>query len=170
MEGSKLGGQWKVTFSHFHLFTSSPKQTLFKPSIFSFDLTILLHHGSKPLLMPFFPFFRSINYDYAPQCNKSFTPSLSIWFWLKIWPFSFFWNYGVAHGHILRVASRTSEWKIAFGVIFRSYFNTTSSWWRTQTSRGACSSWSWTPSNLVLSYFFELSQPDDLAASRPCFW
>jgi hypothetical protein len=34
--------------------------------------------------MPFFPFLQFINYDCAPQCNKSFTLSLSIWFWLKI--------------------------------------------------------------------------------------
>jgi hypothetical protein len=62
----------------FHLFPFSPQQTLPKPSIFSFDLTVLLYHGSKPLLTPFFLFLRSINYDYALQCNKSFTPSLSI--------------------------------------------------------------------------------------------
>jgi len=78
LEGSMLGGQWNVKEKH--LFTSSifPQQTLLKPSIFSFDLMVLLYHGSKPLLTPFFPFFLSINYDCAPQCNKSFTPSLSI--------------------------------------------------------------------------------------------
>jgi len=96
MECSKFGGQWKVPClvangmfqawwpmegegkTPSHLFPFSPQQTLLKPSIFSFDLTILLHHGSKSLLTPFFPFLRSINYDYAIQCNKSFTPSLSI--------------------------------------------------------------------------------------------
>jgi hypothetical protein len=26
---------------------------------------------------------------------------LPIWFWLKIWPFSSPWNYGITHGHIL---------------------------------------------------------------------
>jgi hypothetical protein len=31
-------------------------------------------------------------------------------------------------------------------------------------------SWSWTLSNLVLSYFFELSHPLDLVASWPHFW
>jgi len=89
----KLSGQWKVpslvangrwrknTFSPFPI---SPQQTLLKPSIFSFDLMVLLYHGFKPLLTPSFPFFQSINYNCAPQCNKSFTPSLSIWFWLKI--------------------------------------------------------------------------------------
>ncbi len=153
----------------FHLFPFSPQQTLLKPSIFSFDLTVLLYHGSKPLLRPFFPFFRSINYDYAPQCNKSFTPSLSIWFWLKIWPLSFPWNYGIAHGHILRVVSRTSEWRITSEIIFRFYPNIASLWRRTRTSKGACSSWSWTPLSLVLSHFSELSHPGDLAANRPRF-
>jgi hypothetical protein len=78
LEGSMLGGQRKVKEKH--LFTSSifPQQTLFKPSIFSFDLMVLLYHGPKPLLTPFFPFLRFINYDYAPQCDKSFTLSLSI--------------------------------------------------------------------------------------------
>ncbi len=154
----------------FHFFPFSPQQTLLKPSIFSFDLMILLYHGSKPLLTPFFPFPRSINYDYAPQCNKSFTPSLSIWFWLKIWPFSSPWNYGVAHGHILWALSRTSEWRTTFGIISKFDLNITSSWWKTWTSRGACLSWSWTLSNLVLSYFFELSHPLDLVASWPHFW
>jgi len=74
MEGSMFGGQWKVPClvangmsqawwpmegkgkTHFHLFPFSPQQTLFKPSIFSFDLTVLLYHGSRPLLPPFFPF------------------------------------------------------------------------------------------------------------------
>jgi hypothetical protein len=96
MEGSMFVGQWNVPSlvangrfqawwpmesegkTPFHLFPLSPQQTLLKPSIFSFDLTVLLYHGSKSLLMPFFPLFRSINYNYAPQCNKSFTPSLSI--------------------------------------------------------------------------------------------
>jgi len=131
---------------------------------------VLLYHGPKPLLTPFFPFLRSINYDCAPQCNKSFTPSLSTWFWLKIWPFSFPWMYGVAHDHVLLAASCTSEWKTAFGVVPRSYPDIASSWWRTWTSRSACSSWSWTPSSLVLSYFSELSHPGDPAASRPHFW
>jgi hypothetical protein len=41
----------------FHLFPFSPKQILLKPLIFSFDLTILLYHGSKLLVTPFFSFF-----------------------------------------------------------------------------------------------------------------
>jgi hypothetical protein len=169
MECSKLGGQWKVKEKH--LFTSSifPLTTLLKPSIFSFDLTVLLYHVSKSLLTSSLPFFRSINYNCAPQCNKSFTPSLSIWFWLRIWPFSSPWNYGVTHGHILQVASHTSEWRIAFRIISRSYPNTASSRWRTRTSRSVCSSWSWTPSSLVLSYFSELSHLRNLATSQPRF-
>jgi hypothetical protein len=132
-----------------------------------FYFTMVLSRYSRLFL---FPFLRSINYDCAPQCNKSLTPSLSIWFRLKIWPFfSFAWNYGVAHGHILRAASRTNEWRTASGVVSRSYPNTASSWWRIVTSRSACSSWSQTSSSLVLSYFSKLSHPGDLVASWPCF-
>jgi len=60
MEGSMLGGQWNVPSlvangmfqawwpmegegkTSFHLLPFPPQQTLFKPSIFSFDLTVLL--------------------------------------------------------------------------------------------------------------------------------
>jgi len=154
----------------FHLFPLSPQQTLLKPLIFFFDLKVLLYHGSRPLFTPFLLFIRSINYNYASQCNKSFTPSFLIWFWLKIWPFSFPWNYGVAHGHILRAPSRTSKWRTAFGVISRSDPNVASSWWRTWTSKGARSFWSWTPSSLVLSYFSKFLHPGDLVVSWPRFW
>jgi hypothetical protein len=167
----KLGGQWKVKEKH--LFTSShfpPNKFYLNLQFFSFDLKVLLYHGSRPLLLHFFLFPRSINYDFASQCNKSSTPSLSIWFWLKILFLSSPWNYGVMHGHILRAPSRTSEWRTASRIISRFDPNITSSWWRTWTSRGACSFWSWTPSNLVLSYFFEFSHPGDLVANRPCFW
>jgi hypothetical protein len=62
----------------FHLFPLSPQQILLKPSIFSFDLKVLFYHGFRLLLMHFFSFLRSINYDCAFQCNKSSTPSLLI--------------------------------------------------------------------------------------------
>ncbi len=90
--------------------------------------------------------------------------------WLKIWFFSFSWNHGVMHGHILRALSHTSEWRTAFKAIFRSDPNTASSWWRTWTSRSAHLSWSWTPSSLILSYFSEFSHLGDLVTSRPYFW
>jgi hypothetical protein len=88
-----LGGQWNVpclvangrwkrnTFSSLPF---SPNKLTYTLIFFPFGLTFLLYHGPKPLLTPFFPFLRFINYDCAPQHNKSFTPSLSIWFWLKI--------------------------------------------------------------------------------------
>ncbi len=159
-------GMWKKN-------TFSPLPT-FPPTTYLnlqfFDLEVLLYHDSKSLLTPFFRFPRSINYDYASRCNKSFTPSLLIWFWLKIWFFSFPWNYGVTHGHILRAPSRISKWRTASKVISRFDFNATSLWWKTWTSRGVCSSWNWTPSSLVLSYFFELLHPGDLVASRPRIW
>ncbi len=71
----------------FHLFPLSPQQILLRRSIFPFDLKVLLYHGSRPLLTHFLRFPWSINYNYAFQCNKSSTPSLSIWFWLRIWLF-----------------------------------------------------------------------------------
>ncbi len=88
------------------------------------------------------------------------------------WRFDLFfpWIYDIAHDCILRAASRISEWRTASKVVPRSYSDTTSSWWRTRTSRGACSSWSRAPSSLVLPYFSELPHPGDPAASRPCFW
>jgi len=83
---------------------------------------------------------------------------------------SFPWKYGVAHGHILWAPSRTSEWRIAFEVIFRSNLNVAFSRWRTRTSRNARLSWSWTPSSLVLLYFAKLPHPGDLITSWPHFW
>ncbi len=114
----------------------SLQQILLKPSIFSFDLKVLLYFVFRSLFTHFFLFLWSINYNYASQCNKSSTPSLSIWFWLKIWFFTFPWNYGVTHGHILWAPSRTSEWRTTFGVICRFNINATSLWWRSWTSRG----------------------------------
>jgi hypothetical protein len=82
---------------------------------------------------------------------------------------SLLWNYGVAHCHILWPPSRISEWRTAFEVIFRFAPNVASSSWRTRTLRGACLSWSWTPLNLVLSYFAKLPHLSDLVTSWPCF-
>jgi hypothetical protein len=165
-----LGGQWNVKEKPFSPLPTFPPTNLLKPSIFSFDLEFLLYHGPKSLLSPFLPFPRSINYECASRRTKSFTPSLSIRFCLKIWLFSFPWNHGVAHGHILRAPSRSSKRRTTFEVISRFDLNAASSWWRTLTSRSAHSSWSWTPSSLVLSYFSELSHFGDLVASWPCFW
>ncbi len=78
-------------------------------------------------------------------------------------------NHGVAHSHILRAPSRSNEWRTAFGVIFRFDLNVASLRWRTWTSRNARSSWSWTPSSLVLPYFAKLPHLGDLATSRPRF-
>jgi hypothetical protein len=94
-------------------------------------------------------------------------PSLSIWFFEDL--SSLLCKYGVAHGHLLRAPSRTSKWRTPFGVIFRFDLNAASSWRRTRTSRSARSSWSRTPSSLVLSYFAKLPHPGDLVTSRPCF-
>jgi hypothetical protein len=40
----------------FHLFPLSPQQILLKPSIFSFDLKVLLYYGFRPLFTHFLPF------------------------------------------------------------------------------------------------------------------
>jgi hypothetical protein len=59
--------------------------------------------------MPFLPFPWPINYNHASKCTKSSTHSSSSWFWSKI--FFFPWIHGIAHDHILRTSSRTSEWR-----------------------------------------------------------
>jgi hypothetical protein len=85
MECSKLGGQWNVPSlvangmkekTPFHIFPLSLQQIYLNLQFFSFDLEVLFYHDDRLLLMPFLPFPRSINYDHAFQCNKSFTPSL----------------------------------------------------------------------------------------------
>ncbi len=67
-----LGGQWNVPSlvangrrrkNHFHLFPLSPQPILLKPSIFPFDLKVLLYCGSRPLFTHFLPFPWLINYD-----------------------------------------------------------------------------------------------------------
>jgi hypothetical protein len=164
------GGQWNVKEKPFSHFPTFPPINLFKPSFFSYDLEVLLYHGPRSLLTPFLHFPRSINYECAYRHTKFFTPSLSIKFCLKIWFFSSPWNHGVAHGHILRAPSRSNERRTAFGIISRSDPNVISLWWKTQTLISARSSWSWTPSSLVLLYFFELSHFGDLVIGRLCFW
>ncbi len=161
----------------FHFFPLSPQQFYSNLQFFilfiyyfSFDLKVLLYHGPRPLFAHLFPFPWSINYDYASQCNKSSTPSLSIWFWLKLWFFSSPWSYGVVHGHILWASSRISKWRIASKVISSFDPNATSSWWRTWNSRSVHSSWSWTFSGLVLSYFSKFLHLGDLVTSRPHIW
>ncbi len=95
LECSMFGGQWNVPSlvaigmfqawwpmegegkTPFHLFHFPPTNFTYALHFFPLDLTVLLYHGPKPLLTPFFAFLRSINYDCALQCNKSFTLSLS---------------------------------------------------------------------------------------------
>jgi hypothetical protein len=62
--------------------------------------------------------------------------------WHCVWP------------HFTGASSCIGEWRTTFGIISRFDTDATSSWWISQTSRGASSCWSWTPSSLVLSYFF----------------
>jgi hypothetical protein len=133
----------------FHLFSLSPQQILLKLSIFSFDLKVLFYHGYRPILMHFLPFPWPINYDRASWCNKSSTPSLPIWFWLKIYfPFLEIMASDMATSY--GASSCTSEWRTTSKVISKFDIDVASSWWRSQTSKGVRSSWNWTPLNLVL--------------------
>ncbi len=48
-----MEGEGKIPF---HLFPLSPQPILLKPSIFPFDLKLLLYHGTKLILTHFLPF------------------------------------------------------------------------------------------------------------------
>ncbi len=160
------GRRRRSTFSPLPTF---PQTNFTWTFIFSIDFKVLLYHGSKLLLIHLFLFPQPINYNRASQCNKSFIPSLPIWFWLKIF-FSFPWNYGISYGHILWAPNYTSEWRTASKVISRFDLDITSLWQRSRTSKGVCLSWNWTPSSLILLYFFEFLYPGDFVISRPHFW
>ncbi len=108
---------------------------------------------------PFLHFHWLINYNHASRCTKFSTHSSLSWFWSKI--FSFLWIHGVAHDHILWASNRTNEWRTTSRVIPKLDINATSPWWIFQTARGAPSSWSWTPSSLVLLHFFKPSHLGD---------
>jgi hypothetical protein len=66
MEDPMLGGPWNVKEHTFSPLPIPPNNFTLNLQFFSFGLTVLLYHGPKPLLTPFFPFLRSINYDCAP--------------------------------------------------------------------------------------------------------
>jgi hypothetical protein len=119
--------------------------------------------------MHFLPFPWLINYNHAFRCNKSFTFIVDL-ISIEDFFFSFPWNYGIMYDNALRASNCISEWQTAFGIISRFYMNATSSWWKSQTSRDARSSWSWTPLNLVLLHFSEITHPYDFVASRSYFW
>ncbi len=66
-----------------------------------------------------------------------------------------------------------SEWRVISIVIFKFDIDVTSLWWKSQTSKSACSSWSWTLSNLVLSHLSNsrtlviLLQVDPASSDKP---
>jgi hypothetical protein len=68
----------------FHLFPLSPKKFYLNLHFFLWYWS-LIYHGSRPLLTHFLIFPWPTNYNCASWCNKSFTHSLLIWFWLKIY-------------------------------------------------------------------------------------
>jgi hypothetical protein len=54
---SPFSGQWKEKEKVlFHLFPLCPQATLLRPSFFSFNIKVLLYHGSKLLFYAFPPF------------------------------------------------------------------------------------------------------------------
>jgi hypothetical protein len=56
-EGFLLDGQWKEKKKVlFHLFPFSPQATSLRPLFFSFDIKVLLYHGSRPLFTHSLPF------------------------------------------------------------------------------------------------------------------
>jgi len=66
MEDPMLGGPWNVKENTFSPLPIPLNNFILNLQFFSFGLTVLLYHGPKPLLTPFFPLFRPINYDCAP--------------------------------------------------------------------------------------------------------
>ncbi len=164
-----LGGQWKEKEKVlFHLFPLCPQATLLRPSFFSFNIKVLLYHGSKLLFYAFPPFslaFKLWSHILMLQVPHTFIVD-SIWlkyifFSLKLWH---------CVCHVLWALSYVSEWKIDPKIIFRFDVDTTSLWWKPWTTRGAHSSWSRSPLSFVLSHFSELSHLSDFVASWPCFW
>jgi hypothetical protein len=59
-----LSGQWKEKEKVlFHLFPFSPQAIYVDLCFFSFDIKVLLYHGSTPLFTHFLPFPWPVNYD-----------------------------------------------------------------------------------------------------------
>jgi hypothetical protein len=108
---SPLGGQWKEKEKvPFHLFPFPPQATLLRPSCFSFNIKVLLYHGSRPLFMHFLIFPWLINYDHAFWCHKSPTHSVLIQFgWKFIYLSLKLWCHV---SHILWALSCVNEWRV----------------------------------------------------------
>ncbi len=83
--------------------------------------------------------------------------------------FYFPWNDGLTYGHVLQASNYANESKIGPEIIFRFNVDTTSSWRIPCTTKGVRSFWSWSPLNLVLLHFFELSHLGDFVTNRPHF-
>jgi hypothetical protein len=65
-------GQWKeMEKVLFHLFPLFPQATLLKPSFFSFDIKVLLYHGSRPITYAFLCFPLPISYDHTFDVTSS---------------------------------------------------------------------------------------------------
>jgi hypothetical protein len=107
--------QWKEKEKHlFHLF-SLPPNKFYLNLFFCIDLNVLLYHGSRPLLTPFFFFPWPINYNHALDVTS--LPHIHHRFDWRLKIFSFPWIHGVEYDHVLRALSCTSEWGATSGVI-----------------------------------------------------
>jgi hypothetical protein len=131
MEGKKetsnarrlMEGEGEAFFSPF---STPPLSNLLRPSSFSFDLTVLLYHSFRSL----FTHSLFLSLAYKLQCAFRYHKSSHVHcqFSLVEDPFSFAWNYGVMHGHVLRASSWANEWRDSPIIIFRFDVNATSSW------------------------------------------
>jgi hypothetical protein len=135
-----LSGQWKEKEQH--LFTSSH----FPPNKFYlnlqfFPLTLRSYFTMVLGCYLCIPFLFLDLLITTAHLDVTSPPHLIVDLILIKDLFSFPWNHGIMYGHILRASNCTNEQRIAFGIISRSDPNIASSWWRSWTSRGACSSW-----------------------------
>jgi hypothetical protein len=73
----KLGGHWKVEDKHLFISSIFPQQLYLHPQFFPSTLRFYFTTVLSRYFRPFSLFFRTINYDCAPQRDKSFPPPLS---------------------------------------------------------------------------------------------
>jgi hypothetical protein len=180
-----FGGQWKVpnlvALRRFQAWwplewegkaSFSPPSTfhpiIFYLNIFSIDFRVLFFYGSR-LLFCIFPSF-SLTYKLQSHISryKVFHTLIAKLILIKDF-FSFPWIHGVVHNYVLQASSHTNEWRITPRVIPKLDTDLSPSWWKFWTMKNTPSSWSQTPSSLILSIFSKLSYLGDFVISWPHF-
>ncbi len=179
-KGSLLGGQWKVKEkvlflvangrwrkNPFHLFPLSPQPILPKPSIFPFDLKVLLYHGYRLLFAnpPFSLAYKSWSCTLMSQVPPTFITNSIL---LKIFLLSFeimasrmVTSYGPQAAQMNEEPTSESSLDLTLTQHPRD---------EDPASQEVCARLkSRSPSSLVLSHFSKLSHPGDFVTSRPCF-